>query len=229
MAKILFGALMVDMRGKVNGTVFAKNKGGAYARTKVTPNNPQTAAQNLVRSRLTGRSQAWRALGALVIAAWNAAVSNFPRTNVFGNQQILSGHQLYVGLNNQLQAAGASTISSPPTPVGAAAISALSLDAAVGADSFSVTYGPTPVPANTAMIIEASPQVSPGKTNVNSLYRQIGVEAAADTSPGDLFAAYTKKFGTLIAGQKVSVRCRMVNTLTGEVSGAVTSSAIVAA
>ena len=45
MAKVLFSALISDMRNKLNGSVFAKNRGGSYLRTKVTPVNPQTVAQ----------------------------------------------------------------------------------------------------------------------------------------------------------------------------------------
>jgi hypothetical protein len=229
MAKLLFTAFLADMRGKVNGTVFSKNRGGAYARTKVTPTNPKTLAQNLVRSVLTGLSQGWRSLSAANRAAWNAAVGAFPRTNVFGNPKTLSGHQLYVGLNSQLSAAGAAQISSPPTPTGAPAVTALSGAAAAGAGTFTATFAPTPVPANSALIIDATEQVSAGKTNVNNLFRQLSVVPAAGASPANIAAAYVAKFGTLVVGQKIGLRARIVNTDTGEVSGSVTASVIVAA
>lgn len=229
MAKVLFSAFLADMRGKVNGTVFSKNRGGAYARTKVTPTNPQTLAQNLVRSVLTGLSQAWRALTAAQRSAWNAAVGGFPRTNVFGNPKTLSGHQLYVGLNAQLEAAGAATISTPPTPTGAPAVATFTGAAAAGAGTFTAAYAPDPVPADSTLIIDATQQVSPGKSNLSNLYRQIQTAAAAAISPADIAAAYVAKFGALTAGQKIGLRARIVNTNTGEVSGAVTAEVIVAA
>ena len=229
MAKILFTAFLAEMRGKVNGTVFSKNRGGAYARTKVTPSNPQTAAQNLVRSRLTGFSQGWRGLAQSARDAWNAAVASFPRTNVFGNSKILSGHQLYIGLNSQLQAAGQSSIGTPPVPAGAPAVTSASGAAAAGAGTFTVTYAPDPVPADTTLIIDCTEQVSAGKNNLNSLYRQVATVAAAATSPYDIATEYVAKFGSLIEGQKIGVRVRSVNNLTGEVSGPVTAEVIVAA
>ena len=79
------------------------------------------------------------------------------------------------------------------------------------------------------MIIDATEQVSAGKSNLNSLYRQIQIEAAATASPADIHAAYIAKFGPLIAGQKIGIRGRFVNDTTGEVSGAVTAEVIVAA
>lgn len=229
MAKILFTAFLADMRGKVNGTVFSKNRGGAYARTKVTPSNPKSGAQNLVRSRLAGFSQGWRALGQPARDAWNNAVASFPRNNVFGQAKILSGHQLYVGLNSQLAAANQSPIGLPPLPTGAPAVTSITVTAAAGTPAFSVAYLPATVPADTSMIIEATEQSSPGKSNLNSLFRQIQVVAAAAASPADILLAYVGKFGTLTAGQKVGVRVRFVNNLTGEVSGAVTQNIIIAA
>jgi len=229
MAKILFTAFMADARGKLAGTVFSKNRGGSYVRTKVTPTNPKTNAQNLVRSILTALSQAWRSLTAAQRTAWNAAVGSFPRTNVFGASKTLSGHQLYVGLNAQLEAASAATISAPPVPVGAPGVSVLSGAAAAGAGTFTATFDPDPIPAGSAMIIDATEQVSPGKSNLSNLYRQIQVAAAAAVSPADIAAAYIAKFGTLVAGQKIGLRARIVNTTTGEVSGSVTAELIVAA
>ena len=228
MAKILFTAFLADMRGKVNGTVFSKNRGGAYARTKVTPTNPKTTAQNAVRSVLTGFSQGWRALSAAGRAAWNAATGSFPRTNVFGNPKSLSGHQLYVSLNSQLDAANAAAITLPPVPTGAPAIASATGAAAAGAGTATLTFSPGPVPAATAMIIEMTEQVSPGKSNLNNLYRQVQVVAAAGTSPANVASAYTAKFGSLVAGQKIGFRVRNVNTNTGEVSGGVTGEIIVA-
>jgi hypothetical protein len=50
MAKINFGQTVNDARGKLGGTVFSKNKSGAYTRRKVTPANPRTVAQSRVRN-----------------------------------------------------------------------------------------------------------------------------------------------------------------------------------
>lgn len=228
MAKIKFTAFMADMRGKIAGTVFSKNRGGAIARTKVTPSNPQSAAQLVARSRLTGFSQAWRGLTQAARDAWDTAVQNFPRTNVFGDSTILSGHQLYIGLNSQLQAAGAATIGTPPNPSGAVALSEPVLTANLTGDIMSVAFEPGTVPADTAIIVDATTSLSPGRSNVKNQFRQIGVIDAAATSPADIWGDYIAKFGSPSEGQKVHVQLRAVNTLTGEVSGAVRASAIVA-
>lgn len=228
MAKIKFTAFLADMRGKVAGTVFTKNRAGAIARTKVTPINPNSSFQQAVRSTLTFLSQNWRSLTAAQRSAWNNAVRNFPRTNVFGDAKILSGHQLYVGLNGQLSAAGASLITNPPVPTGAASVDTLALSITVGTSTMEVDFTPDPVPAGSALIIEATAPQSPGKSNVTNQFRQATVSVAAATSPTNIFTDYVAKFGTPPIGQVVHVRAKMVNTLTGEVSNTLQTSAVVA-
>ena len=75
------------------------------------------------------------------------------------------------------------------------------------------------VPAGHTLIIEATPQVSPGKSFVKSEFRVIDTAAAAATFPITSGAAYIAKFGSLVAGQKVFCRVKTVNNTTGEASG----------
>ena len=62
MARIKFGMMMTDARGKLGGQVFTKTRSGATVRTKVTPVNLKSSAQALVRNRFGSLSQGWRGL-----------------------------------------------------------------------------------------------------------------------------------------------------------------------
>lgn len=227
MAKVKLSALVSEMRGKLNGSVFSRNRGGAYLRTKVTPANPQTSAQVAARALLATYAQGWRSLTAAQRTAWNAAVSNFKTTDVFGDLKEPTGLQLYIRLNANIVNAGGSAITTPPVPVGVTALTTLSLSAAVTGTAFDVTFAATPVPTGHTLIVEATPQVSPGISNANSLFRVIGSVAAAGTSPADLSTEYTAKFGSLVAGQKIFIRAKVISTATGEVSQSLVASAIV--
>lgn len=229
MAKVKFGIGPADIRGKINGSVFARNRGGAYVRTKVTPLNPQTTAQVAARSLLTGLAQNFRSLSQDQITAWNNAVTQWQTTDVFGDLVSPTGLALYVRLNANIQNGGGSPISTPPSPVGADALTSLTLTADVSSSEFDVAFAPATVPANHALYVESTSMLSPGINNANSRFRFIGVAAAAATSPFDGFTAQTAKFGSLVAGQKVYVRCKFINILTGEVSLALKASAIVTA
>lgn len=216
MAKIKLTAFLADIRGKVSGTVFSKNRGGAYARTKVSPINAQTTRQSAVRSQLTSFAQAFRSLTAAQIASWNSAVSNFTSTDVFGDVKTPSGINLYTKLNMNLAQVGESPISDPPLPSEIPAVDSLTLTTNGTSPAVSLAFSPSPVPADTAFIVEATAPVSPGKSFVKSEYRQISFLAAAATTPANLLTDYAAKFGNPITGQKIFMRVTPVNTVTGQ-------------
>lgn len=229
MAKIKLSALVSEMRGKLNGSVFSRNKGGAYLRTKVTPLNPQTSAQVAARNRLSAFAQGWRNLTQAQRDAWNAAVANFKSTDVFGDLKEKTGLQLYIQLNVNIDLVGAAAITEPPVPIGADALTSLTAAFAETGQTGTVAFAPTPVPANHSLVIEATPQISAGISNANSLFRVIQIEAAAAATPANIAAAYIAKFGALVAGQKIIVRAKLVAEKTGEVSQSLKSAAIVGA
>lgn len=217
-ALVKYGEMIADLRGKINGTVHSRNKGGAYMRNLVIPTNPQTAAQTAVRAALSGFSQAWRGLTSAARAAWNGAAVNFPSINVFGDVRELTGISLYNKLNLNLSNVGVAALTSPPAPVGADAVTAVSAVCDESAQTLIVTVAPDPVPADHSLVIEATPQISPGINNFTNRLRKIQFFAAASAGPHDVSAAYNAKFGVPVAGQKVGVRVKLVRTTTGEVS-----------
>lgn len=229
MAKVKFTAIVADMRNKLNGSVFARNRGGAYVRTKVTPLNPQTAAQVGARSLLTSLAQDFRSLTQEQITAWNNATSQWQTTDIFGDSVSPTGLALYVRLNANIQNAGGTLLTTPPSPIGAEALTEISLSATVTGDVFDVTFLPAAVPADHTMYVESTTMLSPGINNANSRFRFISTAGAASASPVDFFAGQTAKFGPLVAGQKVFVRAKFINKLTGEVSLPLVASAIVGA
>lgn len=115
MAKINFGEVVNDARGKIAGIVFSKNKSGAYTRTKVTPVNPNSPAQQAVRSFFAQLAQNWSAvLTAAQRAAWTAYAVTYPRTDIFGNSLTLNGMNMYIALNSRLLLTGNALINTPP-------------------------------------------------------------------------------------------------------------------
>ena len=115
-------AIASDIRGTLAGTVFSKNRGGNYIRQKVTPVNPKTSFQTVVRNRLASFSQGWRALTAAQINAWNAAVAGFAKTNIFGDLRNPTGLQLYVKVNANLVSSGGTAITTPAAPKGVSVV-----------------------------------------------------------------------------------------------------------
>lgn len=229
MAKVKFSALISEMRNKLNGSVFSRNRGGAYLRNKVTPLNPQTAAQVEARSLLATFSQAWRSLTQAQRDAWNSAVSNWTTTDVFGDSVKPTGATLFIRLNINIANAGGTTITSPPSPVGVASLVTLSVLASEVSGQVQITFAEDTVPADEALVLEATPNLSPGISNANSQFRVIGRLDEGDTSPFVATSIYTAKFGALSGGQKLFVRAKFISTLTGETSQKLVASTIVVA
>lgn len=216
MAKIKFSAWLTDARGKQSGTVFSKNRYGAYTRNRVTPVNPQTSFQTNVRNFLTTLSQGWRALTAGQRSSWNAAADNFLSSNIFADVIRLSGFNLFLRLNRNLQTIGVATLTSPPVPGAVFGLTTLSVVADTTGGGLDITFTPA-IPASDSVIVEATSPQSPGKSFFKSEYRVIDVFTSADASPQDAAAAYIAKFGALPAvGTKIGIRMTGVNETTGQ-------------
>jgi len=80
MARITFSPLLVAASGKVADTVFSRWKGRPYIRSRVTPANPNSAAQQLQRNSLTYAVLQWQSLPADVKARWNEYASPYSKS-----------------------------------------------------------------------------------------------------------------------------------------------------
>lgn len=227
--KAKFGAIVVDGRGKLGGHVASKNRAGSYFRTKVTPTNPQTAAQVNARSILATLSTAWASLTAANRLAWNNAVDLWKKTDVFGDLKNPSGFNLFVQLNSNLAHIGVAQIDTPPQP---AAIGHWTTFTFLPDNSGTMvlTFAATPVPAGFAVIIEGTAPCSPGIKNANARFRKITKLAAAVATGEDIQAAYVTKFGAIAPiGDKIFLRAKYVNIATGQVGLPVEASAVIIA
>lgn len=227
--KAKFGAIIVDGRGKIGGHVASKNRSGSYLRTKVTPVNPQTAAQLNVRNRFTDLSQAWRGLTDDQRTAWNAAVGDYAKTNVFGDIKNPTGAQLYQRLNNNLLNIGEAAISVPPIPGAVFSFTSFSFAVDNSDGTMLLTFAPA-IPATDKILVFATPAVSPGKSYVANQLRQIDVLTTADLTGADIAPAWEAKFGAIpAAGQKVILQVKAVNVDTGQAGVPLEASAIIVA
>jgi len=225
--KVIFN-LIAAASGKLNGMVFAKNKGGQYARNFSVPLNPQTTAQTVVRNRQTSFAQNWATLTDAERLSWENFAELHPRTNALGAIRHLSGFQVYVSANNNIENGGGVAITVAPATAVVPALTDLSVLAdTVGPDAVDITFAPTPVPVDTTMIIQATLPLSPGITNANNKFRQIATEIAGTASDVDVITEYEARFGSLIAGQQIQIRAYNVNLLTGVVSLALKATTVI--
>lgn len=209
MAKIKFGAIVVDGSGKLGGHVFSKNRGGNYLRTKTTPTNPQTAMQGYVRSIFAAISSAWSGLTANQRQSWEDRRAEYARTNIFGDLKNPNGKALFQRLNQNLMLAGESMLLVCPSSseVVNATVSEPVLD--INGPDFSVEYFNDLT--GMFLLISATPPVSQGTSFVKNKFRSV-VESVGGAAATVAFQAqYISKFGTPAEGDKVFVKVQTMN------------------
>lgn len=211
MAKIKFGMMMTDARGKLGGQVFSKNRSGAYVRTKVTPVNPQTNDQQANRVMLGNLSQGWSGLTQAQRNAWNASVDQWQKTDIFGDLQKPTGKNLFTGLNKVAMSnfASASLMANPPykTEFSAFVVTSIVFTESSGVKNITVSG----VPTGSTFQVRATPPLTAGTTYFKNQLRGLGVALpTSETGVINFATPYHNKFGLPSAGGYVGIEIRQV-------------------
>jgi hypothetical protein len=186
--------------GSKEGVTASRNRFGQYIRTRAIPVNPSSAAQGLVRTRLSTNSEAWRALTSAQRAGWAGLGSSMVRSDSLGQSYTLQGNQAYCSVNNNRLLCGLAAISDAPalTAVSNIVTATITLTNA----SLSIAFTATPLAAETYLAVFASPQRSAGR-NFEADFRFIKLSAAAAASPLVALTEYTAKFGVPVTGNRI--------------------------
>jgi hypothetical protein len=113
MARIKMGALITDIRGKIQGTVFQNSQGGLIMRNNPTPVNKGSIAQNATRVIIGNLQNQWKGLGDTTRAQWSAFATFTGIKQVNDSNRILNGQQLFFKINAIRQLYSKSNISNP--------------------------------------------------------------------------------------------------------------------
>jgi hypothetical protein len=219
MALVKWSAIVSEMRGKMNGTVFARNRYANYARNKVTPYNPQTPAQQNIRMMFAQLSKTWRQLTQDERDAWNRAVEEFLKTNIFGDTYRPAGYNLFIRINMNLFLIGQPMITLPPVPVVVDSIRIIKTIIEASTNTFDIIVevrgGMTHIPLS-----YVSRPLSPGISFVKSEFRLIE-HTIEFTSPNQYIlhigAQYKMKYGPLsnFIGQRLFYKITPIDKKTG--------------
>jgi hypothetical protein len=225
--KLKFGAIVTDGRGKIGGHVATKNRSGAVLRTKVTPTNAQTSFQQGVRNLFTQLSQGWKSLSQAQRDTWNAGVSAYAKTNIFGDLVNPSGSNLYQKLNNNLTRIERPILSNCPAPVEVPNTYIVEISETDVTGSLNLVLSNT-IAGDSSLLVFATAPLSQGKNFVKSEYRFLKYLISADLSPVDVNDIYIAKFGAKpLKGQKVFFKVVPVSTATGQ-QGSASSASLIA-
>ncbi len=214
MAKFTPGVAVASVSGSIGGTVFSRNRGGAYMRNRSIPVDPATSFQLNRRADLATLSQNWQGLVAAERQGWESWASQNPRVDALGQSFTMSGAQAYVSLNARIRADGGTLQTSPPIIPAPDAFTTLDLETDIGLGDFEINFTPA-LASGDKISLWAAIVNSPGITYVENLYRHIGMSPADQASPYDIESIVAARLGTLVVGQTVHVKAGAYDVETG--------------
>lgn len=198
---------ITDGVGKVGGHVVQRNHYGHFARTLVTPLNPQTTFQQDRRAEHEYLAQNWASLSSGERDAWEADSLNYPKTDALGDTYYLTGFNHYISLNLNLWAIGEAYIDTPGTKRIPADPGAFTITCTPSLTRFRLTYSAAPDDTDSVVIVYATDGISPGINYVSTKYRTIGTfEPDAVTTVFTLSTEYYAVFPAPLVGNAVFVK-----------------------
>lgn len=102
MALVKFSALISNMVGKLNGSVFSHVRGGTCLKNRTIPTQPNTPIQVIYRNALSNISGSWKFLDEKKRIQWNQAAIGKFRTNSLGDSYKMNGFSYYCSCNLNL-------------------------------------------------------------------------------------------------------------------------------
>ncbi len=211
--KYIPSALIDSASGKIGEVVASTGNGGPYFRRKVTPLNPNSLYQVGVRASLVTLARMWETLTNAQVTAWNSEASLLKAKYPGGYKKKLVGFTLFVQTNQNITLAGGAAISAPIAQVPETGLSIASVTS-VGSGATTFTFGPTPVAANTAMVILAAFKKANQKLMRGNL-KYIEAVAAAGASPLVITTGINARLGVPVTGNTLYVEAYLINILTG--------------
>jgi post-segregation antitoxin (ccd killing protein) len=227
MAKFTPGPTIGAASGSVGGTVYSRNRYGAYLRNRAVPVTSTTQEALNAKGRLAAQSEAWRALNDEQRAAWNTYTQTNPVTGPLGMSQVLTGHAAYVGINARLARAGDTLLSLPPVSTAPTALATLSATYDVGAGTTVLTFTATPLAAGVRLWVKYAVVDSTGINYVENLFKLCTVTSAAQATGYDYESDVEARFGTLSVGQKLVIRAHTFDGATGLLSAPLQTSGVI--
>lgn len=216
MAKIAWSPLVMDARGTVGGVTFTLTQWGNTARIWHPPHQPYTTLQLLQRGQFASLSQLWKdpSMTPYRIGWISLALAN-PYYDVFHNLRHLTGLAMFQKCNRTLQTLGQSSILIPPATLSCGSPTSLTAAHDSGPpNTLLVTPFTNPAPTE-AVIIRATPPLSPGITRLGNTQSILKVINPGVAGPWDVYAEYHAKHPLVASGQQVFILLNYATIATG--------------
>lgn len=218
MAKVIFGAFVTGIRGKIGGTTFSGNGSGASVGKTKTTAKKAGPKKMLQSAAVGGISRGWRSLAEADRLQFISDRVNYPRTNSLGQTYYLSGFQLFMSRSAQLKAIGIPALTEfvnpllPDNSINEITLNSITLSLATG---FTFDYEDSEVNENTYLKVFASARSSAGKSTISGAYKMIyNFQSTVDPAIVP-YSAYNDVFGPLAVGDVIFLKVTLINSVSG--------------
>lgn len=205
--------IVTQVSGSIGGTTYSHNSAGLYRRARSIPVNPNSAAQQGVRSNLTTLAQAWNAvLTQAMRDAWDNYATLSPITGKLGDELVLSGQQMYIRCNTVRLLGGIARVDAGPTVPGLIALTTPVATISIIAASVSVAFDNTDAWANVVgggLNIQTGRFISPGRNFFRGPYRHNSTVAGAAAPPASPEDTVNNAFGQVVADATAGQKCAL--------------------
>lgn len=153
--------------GSIAGITFSHNRGGMYTRARVTPTDPSTALQQIMRAAMGVLAPFWgQTLTQLQRDAWDLYADNVPWINPLGQTIFLTGQQHFLRINTVRIQIGLAILDTAPSIFDLGTFTAPTINFAGTAPSLSINFTTTDAWANAVggfMLFYAGRAQGPGR------------------------------------------------------------------
>ena len=225
MAKIRTGSLAGNIRGSIGADTFSQNRYGTYVRRRAIPTRVVNEYTTKVRSIFAFLVSVWQNLPKDVRDIWDTYAQGNPIVDSFGEQQILSGFNCFVGINTRLAYIGSDLTTTPPTKALVAPVSVFGFQIyqEEGVWKVEILLEGNTHSVDETFYCEGAYFTSAGKNYLENLYRFICIEdgeysGASQKHTLNISTAWIKKCGIPVPGYYAQIRVCRINKVTGDMS-----------
>lgn len=217
--KLQFGTLVTAMSGKLGGCVASHNRYGYYLRNLVKPTKPLTDLQSTARDIFSNASAVWPTTTPSQRSSWENYAASVPVQAKKGlGFDYIAGNAMCTRINAARITAGLGSVSDPPAVL-TNPVTDNTIVSTCTASTHTLTVAfnnalPWAQLATSRLAVYMAAPRAPGRKFNSSSFRLVGT-IAGNTTPPTTPHSFTSLPFTVVAGQVIRVKYRIITLLNG--------------
>jgi hypothetical protein len=219
MARISFGALVSDVRGKVDGILFSRGPYGAFVKKKHSPVNKKSPLQSSKRNLLAICAKAFsNLLTPIQRLSWETLAARQSSVDVFGKDKTLSGRDLYIQFMSRTQSADQQFDVSAPVDMFVPSLDSMSITAQASDQTIRVSFAPLFPIGEIRLFIYSTGVLNPGVLSYSRRLSFLAYTSIATHTPFNIQSFWIEKYGPILEGSKIGFRVHFLDFSNGALS-----------